>query len=105
MKINSYSVPTIVVNNKITGDRVGCVLFSYEDLLSEVINDYYAKGGQKEMTFLHVHDGGRLLAHCEKSFVDAHVLIRSRNRMKDGPITHPFFLFEEPFAGDFIEQR
>ena len=48
MKINSYSVPTIVVNNKITGDRVGCVLFSYEDLLSEVINDYYAKGGLEE---------------------------------------------------------
>ncbi len=24
------------------------------------------------MTFLHVHDGGRLLQHCEKAFVDTH---------------------------------
>src|SRR5574344_1737926 len=65
MKINSYSVPTIVVNNKITGERVGCVLFSYEDLLNEVVSSYYEKGGDKEMTFLHVPDGGRLFAHCE----------------------------------------
>lgn len=72
MKINSYSVPTIVVNNKLIGERVGCVLFNYEDLLTNVINDYYARGGKKEMTFLHVHDGGRLLARCEKAFVEAH---------------------------------
>jgi LacI family transcriptional regulator len=72
MKINSYSVPTIVVNNKITGERVGCVLFSYEDLLTQVINNYYGDGGSKDMTFLHVHDGGRLLAHCEKAFVESH---------------------------------
>jgi LacI family transcriptional regulator len=72
MKINSYSVPTIVVNNKLVGERAGCVLFNYEDILTQVINDYYNKGGEKEMTFLHVHDGGRLLQHCEKSFVDAH---------------------------------
>jgi LacI family transcriptional regulator len=72
MKINSYSVPTIVVNNKLVGERAGCVLFNYEDILTQVINDYYSKGGEKEMTFLHVHDGGRLLQHCEKSFVDAH---------------------------------
>jgi LacI family transcriptional regulator len=72
MKITSYSVPAIVINNKIAGDRVGCVMFSYEDLLSQVIDAYYESGGTKEMTFLHVHDGGRLLAHCEKAFVDAH---------------------------------
>jgi LacI family transcriptional regulator len=72
MKINSYSVPTIVVNNKITGDRVGCVLFNYADILKDVINSYYAKGGAKPMTFVHVHDGGRLLAHCEKTFINAH---------------------------------
>lgn len=72
MKINSYSVPTIVVNNKLVGERAGCVLFNYEDILTQVIKDYCSKGGEKEMTFIHVHDGGRLLAHCEKAFVDAH---------------------------------
>ena len=72
MKINSYSVPTIVVNNKIVGEQVGCVLFSYKDQLVKLIEEYYANGGEKEMTFLHVHDGGRLLQHCEKAFVDTH---------------------------------
>lgn len=72
IKINSYSVPTIIVNNKLVGDRVGCVVFNYEDILTKVINDYFAKGGKKDMTFLHVHDGGRLLARCEKAFVEAH---------------------------------
>jgi len=72
MKINSYSVPTIVVNNKISGDRVGNVLFNYNDLLRTVINDYYYNNGTKVMTFLHVHDGGRLLANCEKTFVEIH---------------------------------
>src|SRR5574344_1828818 len=72
MKISSYSVPTIVINNRIVADRVGCVLFAYGELLTEVIKNYYAKGGDKEMTFLHVHDGGRLLSRCEKTFVDVH---------------------------------
>src|SRR5574344_729663 len=57
MKISSYSVPTIVINNRIVADRVGCVLFAYGELLTEVIKNYYAKGGDKEMTFLHVPDG------------------------------------------------
>ncbi|MCI2111483.1 MAG: LacI family transcriptional regulator [Bacilli bacterium] len=72
MKISSYSVPTIVINNRVVADRVGCVLFAYGELLKEIIKDYYAKGGDKEMTFLHVHDGGRLLGRCEKTFVDTH---------------------------------
>lgn len=72
MKINSYSVPTIVVNNKITGDRVGCVTFSYEEALRDVIKDYFTQGAFHEMTFVHVHNSGRLLARCEKIFVDTH---------------------------------
>ena len=72
MKISSYSVPTIVINNRIVADRVGCVLFAYGELLTEVIKSYYDKGGDKEMTFLHVHDGGRLLSRCEKTFVEVH---------------------------------
>lgn len=75
MKINSYSVPAIVINNNIVGDKVGCVTFSYEDLLEKIIENYYtdaANPEKKDMTFLHVHDGGRLLMHCEKAFVEVH---------------------------------
>ena len=50
MKINSYSVPTIVINKKIIGDKVGSILFSYEDVLSKFIESYYQKGGNKQMT-------------------------------------------------------
>lgn len=70
-KINSYSVPTIVVNNKLSGERVGSVSFSYVTLLTKIIENYFAKGGDKLMTFVHVHDGGRLLMHCERGFVRA----------------------------------
>ena len=45
MKINSYSVPTIVVNNQIVGEQVGCVLFSYKDQLVKLIKNYYEQGG------------------------------------------------------------
>ena len=72
IKINSYSVPTIVINSKLTGEKVGCVLFSYEEVLSKYIASYYQKGGDKEMVFVHVHDGGRLLFRSEKAFIDTH---------------------------------
>jgi len=75
MKINSYSVPTIVVNNRLVGEKVGCITFSYEDLLESIISNYYndsSNPDKKSMTFLHVHDGGRLLMHCEKAFMDVH---------------------------------
>ena len=72
MKINSYAVPTILVNANVAGDKVGCVLFSFATKLSNLIRDYYEKGGSKEMMFLHVHDGGRLLGHAERSFVAIH---------------------------------
>ncbi len=71
MKIASYNVPSIVVNNKVTGDRTGSVLFGFGDILKSIINDYYYNGGRKQMTFLHVHDGGRMLAKAEKFFVEA----------------------------------
>lgn len=68
-KINSYNVPIIVVNNHVTGERVGCVSFNYDGALKNAIVDYYQKGGRHQMTFLHVHNCGRLLAHCEKMFI------------------------------------
>lgn len=71
-KINSYSVPTIVINNKITGDKVGCINFGYEHAIKNLITRYYKNGGEKKMTFVHVHNAGRLLARIEKAFVDIH---------------------------------
>lgn len=69
-KINSYSVPTIVISNKITGDRVGCINFNYNPLLSKILDNYYKKGGAKPVVFIHVHNCGRLLARIEKSFIE-----------------------------------
>ena len=71
-KIASYNVPSIVIDNKLTGEKVGNVSFSYDAELKRVIEDYYAKGGDKVMTFLHVHNAGRLLNRCEKSFIKTH---------------------------------
>lgn len=69
-KINSYSVPTIVISNKITGDRVGCINFNYNPLLCKILDNYYDKGGDKPMVFIHVHNCGRLLERTEKAFIE-----------------------------------
>ena len=71
-KINSYSVPTIVINKKITGDRTGCVNFSYSNALARLIQSYYQNHGDVEMTFIHLHNCGRLLSHCERRFIAVH---------------------------------
>lgn len=71
MNLNSYSVPTIVINKNIQGDRTGSVLLSYGSLLTKIIEEHYQRSDRR-MTFLHVHDGGRLLSHCEKVFCEAH---------------------------------
>lgn len=71
-KINSYSCPTIVVNKKIVGERVGCINFSYGAVLEKLIKDYYSKENQNPMTFIHVHNAGRLLTHAERRFVATH---------------------------------
>lgn len=72
MKINSYSVPAIVINTVLTGEKAGSIKFSYGEELKRIIRQYYEKGGDKEMTFVHVHDGGRLLNHCERCFASMH---------------------------------
>ena len=71
-KIASYNVPIIVVNNRVTGDRVGCIPFSYTDALVQMIKDYHENVGVHQMTFLHVHNCGRLLAKFEKTFIKTH---------------------------------
>ena len=71
-KITSYNVPSVVIDNKIQGDRVADIRFSYDSSLSQLISDYYNAGNQNPMAFLHVHNAGRLLARCEKTFLKTH---------------------------------
>jgi LacI family transcriptional regulator len=80
-EISSYNVPTIVVDRKVTGEKVGCVRFNYADALSRIIHSYYEKGGDKLMSFLHVHNAGRLLTHCEKTFIETHEKLGKEHRV------------------------
>lgn len=67
--INSYYVPTIVINNKVEGERVGCIVFGYEHNLKKILSEKLEKDKKITPIFLHVHDCGRLLARTEKAFV------------------------------------
>ena len=66
--LNSYSVPAIVINNTVEGDKVGCITFGYEHKLAEIMKDNFARKEDKQYIFLHVHNCGRLLARTEKRF-------------------------------------
>jgi len=67
--INSYYVPTIVINNRVEGERVGCIVFGYEHNLKRMLAEKLQKDPDATPVFLHVHDCGRLLARTEKAFV------------------------------------
>lgn len=67
--INSYFVPTIVINNKVEGERVGSIVFGYEHNLRKILIEKLEKDKKITPVFLHVHDCGRLLARTEKAFV------------------------------------
>lgn len=100
--INSYSVPTIAINSNLVGDKAGSINFSYELGLSQIIKDYYEKGGDKDMTFIHVHDGGRLIASCEKTFWDVHQEIGKHPYYFncDDSYKNTYFEFLEKFKTD-----
>lgn len=69
---NSYDVPVLVINNDITGSKIASIPFGYEHLIKKIILDYFIKG-DKQMTFLHVHNGGRLLRRVENAFIKTHL--------------------------------
>ena len=69
---NSYSVPVIDVNNSVTASKIGCIPFGYEHLIKHIIEDNFIKG-DKKMTFLHVHNAGRLLSRVENQFIKVHL--------------------------------
>jgi len=69
---NSYSVPVISINNNFTSSKIGSISFGYEHLIKSIIKDYFNRGNKK-MTFLHVHNAGRLLARVENAFIQTHI--------------------------------
>lgn len=70
-ELNNYYVPTIVINNNVISDRVGCITFGYEHNLRQILKNYFDNNGEKKVNFLHVHNCGRLLARTEKAFIRA----------------------------------
>ncbi len=111
IKINSYSVPTIVINNKVQGERVGCVTLNYEAALKQLIEEYYEKGGKKEMAFVHVHNAGRLLSRNEKAFLETHQKLGRLYKVIncDDSYSHTYSDFREYFrkngSGYFVAYR
>lgn len=70
--LSTFSVPVICVNNRYVSNKTGCITFGYEHLIRLLIRDYFARG-DKVMTFLHVHNAGRLLDRIENSFIKTHI--------------------------------
>lgn len=70
-KLSSYYVPSIVINNKVEGDRTGCIVFGYEHNLTHILSHHFTENNNKRPVFLHVHNCGRLLARTEKAFIKA----------------------------------
>lgn len=68
-KLNSYYVPTIVINNNIEGERVGSIVFGYEHNLCKILEKHFKNDNEKKPVFLHVHNCGQLLARTEKAFI------------------------------------
>jgi len=76
-EITSYYVPTIVINNKVEGERCGCLVFGYEHNLRRILTEKLDRDENITPVFLHVHDCGRLLARTEKAFVS---VCKEKNR-------------------------
>lgn len=70
--LNEYSVPVIVINNDKIGANIGCVNFGYQHTFKNILLEYFSKG-DKKMSFLHVHNAGRLLARIEQTFIKVHM--------------------------------
>ena len=110
-KITSYNVLSIVVNNKVTGDRTGCIMFGFGDVLKKMINDYHYNRGKKQMNFLHVHDGGRMLAKAEKIFIETNESLNKPYSIinVDDSYNHTYHDFLEYFqnnrSGYFVAYR
>ena len=96
-KLNSYSVPAIVINNRIEDEKSGCVIFGYEHNLKEVVLSHIKNYPDKMPVFVHVHNCGRLLARCEKQFVKV---------CKEAGVEHEILNVDDSYTrtyADFLE--
>lgn len=98
-KIVSYNVPSVVIDNKIHGERVCDIHFSYDNSLRELIQRYYERGRVNPMAFLHVHNAGRLVNRCEKTFIRTHEELGKDYRIIncDDSYTHTYRQFLDYF--------
>lgn len=98
-KITSYSVPAVVINNSLIGEKIASVLFNYDSLLKQVVIDHYASSDAKPMTFIHVPEGGRLLSRCEQAFVETHVQLGKAYEIltSDDSYSHTYNDFKKYF--------
>lgn len=110
--IASYSVPTIVINNKLTSAKVGCIIFGYEHGLRDMLAGKFADDDGKMPIFLHVHNAGRLLARIERCFITCCEKAKKEYRIvnvddKSYLSTYEQFrdFFEEERRGYFIAYR
>lgn len=69
--INSFSVPCVVINHNVVGPQAACITFNHEIVLGKIIENNFKNNGQA-MTFVHSHNGGRLLNRVEKKFKELH---------------------------------
>ncbi|MGP1413519.1 MAG: LacI family DNA-binding transcriptional regulator [Bacillales bacterium] len=69
---NSYNVPVVAINSNFVGPKIASISFGYEHSIIKIIQDHFNKG-DKKMTFLHMHDPGRLLTRIESAFVKTHL--------------------------------
>ena len=111
--IASYNVPTVLIDSKATGDKVANIRLSFTEILKNNIRHYYENGGDKPMVFLHVHNAGRLLAKCEKAFIQVHQELGKEYRIINAPDSYSksyaefqeFFKSEGNNKGFFICHR
>lgn len=77
--ISSYNVPSIVINANITSEKIGCVYFGYEHLLKKIVAGVLTRSeNKKQITFLHVENGGRLLSRMERACYEMHELLNKK---------------------------
>ena len=78
-KISSYKVPSIVINSHIVEELVGCVYFGYEHLLKKIVASVLTRNeNKKDIIFLQVEKGGRLLNRMEKACYEIHELLNKK---------------------------
>lgn len=76
MNMSSYNVPTIVINNKVTDEKIGCIYFGYEKLLKQIIAGVLTRKNKgKTIKFLQVENGGRLINRMEEACAEVHELL------------------------------